>query len=798
MKSSKICFEAYSRWIIVGWIMVIFVRIVEILLLNQRHFMFRLVENEVIGVGVDIVMISAFLAFLFPVFYLLSRFSYRVANIFTGIVLGLLVICHLAIIQYFIHFSVPLGGTLIRHTINEVFFTIHTYEANYFVFAGIVFSALALGVITWILLKKWRLRAPVYYAVCVFSALAIVFNVMINRSFNKVEQEAQPYSLRINKSYYFYHNIVSILQNPYTGNYESINLSARHELFPDNHFVSDAYPLLSKTDYQDVLGAFFDLTDRAELPNIVFVIVEGLGSRFLPDFHGLKLMPFLDSLSKESLHWDKALTAGERSFSVVPSLLASAPHGERGFTFENDNLLSLSLVNILSKYGYHSTFFYGQPRWFHNKGPYLRQNGLDNFIDSYRFSEKYSKIMVGDYFWGYHDQDLARYALEFINDSLPESPRLEMYFTGSMHPPFIIDNEELYDQHLENLIRQAGLNKQEQKFIKTYWKYVRTVLFSDDALRILLAGYQQQPAYQNTIFVITGDHPMGEIPIENSYQRYRTPLIIYSPLLKQPQTFHSVNSHLDVTAALLAFLHQNYHIQLPPQNAFIGRMLDTATCFRNTQPVVFMNGSRIISDILYENYFLLDEKTLFKVHENDAIERIENDALKEKMYAILQNFKALNTYCCSNNRLIPDTLYYNHTGNTMLYKFENQSYNIVKGQEFGYSVINDLQISGTGQYYFDFRVNGKAEFQKEEPVLVLELFDTETGEQIFWHGFNIKEKQGFLHFSFDIRHDREMTLKSYFWNNKEAEGGFSNTSCHLYRLKSMWHVTSPQKNDSQR
>jgi len=100
-------------------------------------------------------------------------------------------------------------------------------------------------------------------------------------------------------------------------------------------------------------------------------------------------------------------------------------------------------------------------------------------------------------------------------------------------------------------------------------------------------------------------------------------------------------------------------------------------------------------------------------------------------------------------------------------------------------VINDLQISGTGQYYFDFRVNGKAEFQKEEPVLVLELSDTETGEQIFWHGFNIKEKQGFLHFSFDVRHDREMTLKSYFWNNKEAEGGFSNTSCHLYRLHPM-------------
>ena len=787
MKSQNI-WAAYARWVMIGWIMVVFVRVVEFLFLNQRHFMFHLVENELIGAGVDVVMLSAFLAFLFPVFWLLSRLSYRVANVFTGVVLGLLIICHLAIIQYFIHFSVPLGGTLIEHTISEVFFTVRTSDTNYFVFGMVVFLALVLEVSAWILLRKCRFRTPVYYAVCVFAVLAIIFNVLINSSFNKVEQEAQPYSIRINKSYYFYHNIASILRNPYTGNYESINLSARHELFPDKHFVSDSYPLLSGSNFPDVLSPFFDSTAHTELPNIVFVIVEGLGSRFLPDFHGLKLMPFLDSLSKESLYWDKALTVGERSFSVVPSLLASAPHGQRGFTFENDNLLSLSLVNMLSEYGYHSTFFYGQPRWFHNKETYLRQNGLGEFVDSYRFPEKYSKIMVGDYFWGYHDQNLAQYALEFINDSLPVSPRLEMYFTGSMHPPFFIDNEALYNQRLDNLILQAGLDKQERKFIKTYWKYVRSVLFTDDALRILLAGYQQQPTYQNTIFVITGDHPMGEIPIENSYQRYRTPIIIYSPLLKQPQVFHSVNTHLDVASALLAFLHQNYHIELPQQNAFIGRTLDTATCFRNTQPVVFMDGSRIISDILYENYFLLGEKTLFKVHENDALERIEDDVLKGKMYAMLQNFKALNTYCCSNNKLIPDSLYYNHTGNTMLYEFENQSYNIAKEQEFGYSVINDLPFSGAGQYFFDFRVQDKTGFQNEEAVLVLELYDTETGEQIFWHGFNMREKEDFLHFSFDVRQENEMLLKSYFWNNKQTEGGFFNTSCHFYRLKSPFGV----------
>jgi hypothetical protein len=259
--------------------------------------------------------------------------------------------------------------------------------------------------------------------------------------------------------------------------------------------------------------------------------------------------------------------------------------------------------------------------------------------------------------------------------------------------------------------------------------------------------------------------------------------------LKQPKTFHSVNSHLDVAPALLAFLHRKYHIQLPVHNAFIGKSLDTATCFRNLQPVAFMNDNRVIVDILYEDYFLLNEKTLFKVHENDALERVEDATLKEKMYAMLQNFKALNTYCCSNNKLIPDSLYYDYTGNTMLYKFENQSYNIVKGQEFGYPIITDLPVSGAGQYYFDFCVKNKMEFPKDEPILVLELYDNETGEQIFWHGFKIGEKEGFLHFSFDIRQEKEMMLKSYFWNNKQVDYSLLNTSCHFYRLKKI--VSSP-------
>lgn len=153
----------------------------------------------------------------------------------------------------------------------------------------------------------------------------------------------------------------------------------------------------------------------------------------------------------------------------------------------------------------------------------------------------------------------------------------------------------------------------------------------------------------------------------------------------------------------------------------------------------------------------------------------------EKMLSMLQNFKTFNTWCCANNRLISDTIYYNHTGNKILYQFENQSYNIVKGQEFGYPIIPDFQFSDSGRYYFDFCVKDKVAFQKDDPLLVLKLYDNASGEQIFWYGLNIGEKQGFIHFPFDIQQKKEMTLKSYFWNNQLSDFNLPNTSCHFYR-----------------
>ena len=71
------------------------------------------------------------------------------------------------------------------------------------------------------------------------------------------------------------------------------------------------------------------------------------------------------------------------------------------------------------------------------------------------------------------------------------------------------------------------------------------------------------PEYRNTIFILTGDHRLPEIPMSTRIDRYHVPLLIVSPLLKQPRMITAVSSHFDVAPSLLALLAHNAGIKTP-------------------------------------------------------------------------------------------------------------------------------------------------------------------------------------------------------------------------------------------
>ena len=144
---------------------------------------------------------------------------------------------------------------------------------------------------------------------------------------------------------------------------------------------------------------------------------------------------------------------------------------------------------------------------------------------------------------------------------------------------------------------------------------------------IFLHDHAKQSDFKNTIFIVTGDHRMPEIPMKTKIDRYHVPLIIYSPLLKQPAQFESISTHFDVTPSVIAMLKNRYHIETPSLVSWLGSGLDTSRAFRNIHAYPFMQTKTEIIDFIAENKMLNDDD-LFRISSTMDLD-FENDPVMQ-------------------------------------------------------------------------------------------------------------------------------------------------------------------------
>src|SRR5690554_7745588 len=103
---------------------------------------------------------------------------------------------------------------------------------------------------------------------------------------------------------------------------------------------------------------------------------------------------------------------------------------------------------------------------------------------------------------------------------------------------------------VETTIKNSSANEQIKKKHIKYIAEFATFHYTDDAIKEYFKSQQSRPEHQNTIYVILGDHMMGEIAQSSAIEKYRSALMIYSPLLKRTKTFKGTNSHLDIPPSL--------------------------------------------------------------------------------------------------------------------------------------------------------------------------------------------------------------------------------------------------------
>ena len=402
------------------------------------------------------------------------------------------------------------------------------------------------------------------------------------------------------------------------------------------------YPFLREERTPDVLGTL--LRQAPAPPNLVFVIVEGLGRSFSGPgaAHG-SFTPFLDELAERSLYFENFLANQGRTFAALPTIFGSLPFGDKGFAAHADVKPlppHLTLLSILGGQGYHVRFYAGFDLAFDKERPFLEQQNVASIVDSHSFGPGYGRANS----WGYGDAELAARTLAGEAGNLPR-PSVVVVQTVTLHTPYTFPEQATYADRLEQRLDALAVPAAARAHYREFSKVYTAILYADDALRTLVEGLARGPAWSNTILVLTGDHSIPELPLATRIERFHVPLIIHSPLLKAPARIKAVSSQMDLAPSLLAYLARGHGLRTPARVTWLGTGLDLEPRFRNVHEVPLKLGKHIAADIVVGPWYL-SRGQLFRLGDG-MTETPATDA-----QALAQAAAALARFSAGNDRFI--------------------------------------------------------------------------------------------------------------------------------------------------
>ena len=278
-----------------------------------------------------------------------SRYGFNLVFV----LLGLVLIFEAVLIAYYCSTLVPLGSDLLGYSYADVKITLAN-SGGFMISVYLLFAVAFLIGLFWVL---YKVTSKFYHRISrMYPFTIVLFSLFMASLFT----DGKP--INQNKVQYLAVNIY--------------NTSTE-----DNSYTSkEEYPLVQGTIIENVLGDYFEL--KEEKPNIVFIMVEGLGRDFVgegAEFGGFT--PFLDSLTTKSLYWENFLSNTGRTFGVLPSLLGSLPFGKSGFMELEEYPNKLTMFSVLKNNGYHTSFYQGTNSSFDKVDRFLNSENVDFILD---------------------------------------------------------------------------------------------------------------------------------------------------------------------------------------------------------------------------------------------------------------------------------------------------------------------------------------------------------------------------------------------------------------------------------
>lgn len=667
--------SSLSTWVRLHLVLAACLVAVRLLFFVELHFRigeawssFPLVMSGLLFDGM--LLCRVFVYGLIP-FVLLHRFLPKLAMGLFWSLLILYVVVSALLTEYYCHLRMPLDHVILVYTPEELRETVSssTSLTGAPVIGFLLHLAVPASLIC--LFRRWQRRGPRPLSpfVLVPIVAATLLLVVFGNYGNTIRKERfydthSAFCLAVNQPSYSWIKIMDYInesaQDSEAGYGKTVSEAeaSYHAAHPEFTYDHPGYPFYRVANDPDVLGPFFRPTSDGVLPNLVIVVVEGLGRRLTGVVDPvLSFTPFIDSLAATGLFWPNCFSTSERTFGVLPSVFASVPHGRLGFA----NSLSYlprhhSLLLDLKKNGYRTAFYYGGEPSFDRYDVFMEENQVDYlFVPDLSVDDSAQyQLLADNNRWGLDDGQLFDAAVKHKEaDTTTGEPFADIFLTLTTHEPFRIEGIERYEQQVKEQVEQASnLSAKERDNVMANLNIYACYLYMDQCVRELYAYYASRDDFDRTIVVITGDHRMAYMPFGIPLRKYNVPLVLSSPLITRPKTMNAVVSHLDITPSLNAFLHANYDYAIDGHCHWLGTSFDTVAEFRNTRKLAFMLNNRDVVDYVSGDYFI-NHKTLVRFDERMTGTILEDEQQFLRLKEELDDFQFLSRFAVQHDFILP-------------------------------------------------------------------------------------------------------------------------------------------------
>jgi len=310
--------------------------------------------------------------------------------------------------------------------------------------------------------------------------------------------------------------------------------------------TAESYASVAAAPVSSVTDTSLVPTSETEKRNVVLIHLESTRAQSVTPYNEeLETTPFLDELAKSSLLAERAYTTVPRSSKATVGVNCGVePPLYPGPEFEPDGVPARCLADLLKEQGYGTVFFASTSATMDNFGDVVQGFGYEEFYPVETMDKEGFQVTNT---FGYEDDIMLEPSEEWLRENGDEAFLAE-YFTGTGHYGY-----ECSSLHtgFENLAEDEELNR-----------YLNCLRYLDSFVENLIEQYKELGLYEDTIFVIYGDHGEGfnehgrTLHGDTIYEEgLRVPLLIHDPSRFQDgERVKGLSSQVDILPTVVEML----------------------------------------------------------------------------------------------------------------------------------------------------------------------------------------------------------------------------------------------------